>query len=171
MRIWSLHPKYLDTKGLVALWRGALLAKHVLEGKTKGYKNHPQLNRFKKLNKPAEAINQYLSVVYAEASNRGYNFDGNKIDWNFKACQTTVTKEQVEYETAHLLKKLELRDKEKFKAAHMQTSYDLHPKFIVIEGKIEDWENWEKAQGTRNKVQASNKRKGRSNPRERAKIS
>jgi len=46
MRIWSLHPKYLDTKGLVALWRDALLARHVLQGKTTGYKNHPQLNRF-----------------------------------------------------------------------------------------------------------------------------
>ena len=40
MRIWSLHPKYLDAKGIVALWRETLLAKHVLEGKTKGYKNH-----------------------------------------------------------------------------------------------------------------------------------
>jgi hypothetical protein len=140
MRIWSLHPKYLDTKGLVALWREALLAKHVLEGKTKGYKHHPQLDRFKRLNKPAEAINQYLSVVYAEASSRGYNFDKKKIDWNFKSFQTTVNKEQVEYETAHLLKKLKLRDKEKFKAVNMQTSYDLHPMFTVIEGKIEDWE-------------------------------
>jgi len=44
MRIWSLHPKYLDSKGMVALWREALLAKQVLLNKTKGYKNHPQLN-------------------------------------------------------------------------------------------------------------------------------
>ncbi len=49
MRIWSLHPKHLDAKGLVALWREALLAKHVLEGKTVGYLNHPQLNRFKRI--------------------------------------------------------------------------------------------------------------------------
>lgn len=50
MRIWSLHPKYLDTKGLVALWRETLLAQHVLSGKTKRYKNHPQLARFKNVN-------------------------------------------------------------------------------------------------------------------------
>ena len=31
MRIWSLHPKYLDAKGVVALWRETLLAKNVLE--------------------------------------------------------------------------------------------------------------------------------------------
>jgi hypothetical protein len=53
MRIWSLHPKYLDSGGLVALWRESLMALHVLEGKTKGYKNHPQLARFKKAKKPA----------------------------------------------------------------------------------------------------------------------
>ena len=38
MRIWSLHPKYLDTNGFIALWRKALLAKKVLEGKNKGYR-------------------------------------------------------------------------------------------------------------------------------------
>ena len=38
MRLWSIHPKYLGTKGLVALWREALLAQKVLQGNTKGYK-------------------------------------------------------------------------------------------------------------------------------------
>ncbi len=36
MRLWSLHPRYLDAKGLVALWREALLAQAVLKGQTKG---------------------------------------------------------------------------------------------------------------------------------------
>lgn len=52
MRLWSIHPQYLDAKGLLALWREALLAKHVLEGSTKGYKNHPQLIRFKETDNP-----------------------------------------------------------------------------------------------------------------------
>jgi hypothetical protein len=78
MRIWSLHTKYLDSKGLVALWRETLLAKHVLEGKTKGYKNHPQLNRFKALKNPIDGINEYLSMVYFEAKQRGYNFNKEK---------------------------------------------------------------------------------------------
>jgi len=30
MRLWSLHPRYLDAKGLVALWREGLLAQKVL---------------------------------------------------------------------------------------------------------------------------------------------
>jgi len=77
MRIWSVHPKYLDSKGLIALWREALLAKKVLEGKTKGYKNHPQLKRFKNSNDALNCINQYLTSVYEEALNRGYNFSKN----------------------------------------------------------------------------------------------
>jgi hypothetical protein len=67
MRIWSLHPKYLDVKGLVALWRETLLARHVLLGKTKGYRHHPQLARFKACKDPVSAIDQYLQVVCEEA--------------------------------------------------------------------------------------------------------
>jgi len=66
MRIWSIHPKYLDTKGLVALWRENLLAKNVLEHNTRGYKNHPQLIRSKNSGTPLQAINHYLAAVYQE---------------------------------------------------------------------------------------------------------
>ena len=78
MRIWSLHPKYLDAKGLVALWREALLAQNVLLGKTRGYKNHPQLERFKLYDDSLLAMGFYLKVVYEEAKERGYNFDKHK---------------------------------------------------------------------------------------------
>lgn len=84
MRLWSLHPSLMDTKGLVALWRESLLAKNVIENKTKGYRNHPQLIRFKKVNDPVDAINCYLSEIHKEAIKRKYNFDKSKIDWNFK---------------------------------------------------------------------------------------
>lgn len=47
MRIWSLHPQYLDRQGLTAGWREGLLAQKVLTGTTKGYRNHPQLRRFR----------------------------------------------------------------------------------------------------------------------------
>ena len=79
MRIWSLHPKYLDNIGLIALWRETLLAKHVLSGKTKGYTNHPQLTRFRKESSPIDRIDQYLSVILEESVVRGYNFDRSKI--------------------------------------------------------------------------------------------
>ena len=52
MRIWSLHPGYLDRQGLVACWRESLLAQKVLAGKTVGYTRHPQLARFRVLDDP-----------------------------------------------------------------------------------------------------------------------
>jgi hypothetical protein len=47
MRLWTIHPRYLDSQGLVALWREALLARAVLRGETRGYRHHPQLIRFR----------------------------------------------------------------------------------------------------------------------------
>lgn len=140
MRIWSLHPKYLDSKGIVALWRETLLAKHVLEGKTKGYKNHPQLNRFKKAKYPLDLINQYLSEVYHEALNRNYNFDIRKINWTFKKSKVPVTTGQVNYEVEHLLHKLEKRDYYKYKELKLISTFDNHPIFKLVEGEIEEWE-------------------------------
>ena len=79
MRLWTINFKYLDAKGLVALWREALLAKNVLAGLTKGYKNHPQLDRFYAHENAREAINAYLAEVYAQACARGYKFDAAKV--------------------------------------------------------------------------------------------
>lgn len=140
MRLWSLHPKYLDTKGLVALWREALLAKHVLEGKTRGYKNHPQLNRFKKTKDPVGAINQYLSEVYHEAVGREYNFERKKINWNFGQNKLSVTAGQLSYEVKHLLNKLKIRDPYRHKALKDQQKFDAHPLFKKIAGSVENWE-------------------------------
>ena len=141
MRIWSVHPKYLDVKGLVALWRETLLAKHVLEGKTKGYKNHPQLNRFKKCKDPLAAINLYLSSVYKEAENRGYNFDSNKFNKVSKPIKLNVTKGQLDYEFNHLLIKLNKREPTLYKQLKAGISREPHPIFNVIEGGVETWES------------------------------
>jgi hypothetical protein len=140
MRIWSIHPKYLDAKGVVALWRETLLAKHVLEDRTKGYKNHPQLNRFKECAQPLHAINFYLSVVCEEAETRGYQFDKSKIDWNFDSCKINVTKGQVEYEIQHLKNKLLQRDPVKLKEVTSIKRIETHPLFKVVKGDIETWE-------------------------------
>lgn len=140
MRIWSLHPKYLDTKGLVALWRETLLAQHVLELKTKGYKNHPQLNRFKASANPVGAINFYLSEVYFEAEKRGYKFNRKKINWNFIPSTINVTKGQIDYEAKHLLHKLQLRDPQKFLECGKIKKFEPHPIFKIIKGNIESWE-------------------------------
>lgn len=79
MRLWSLHPSYLDVKGLLALWREGLLAQKVLEGLTKGYTRHPQLVRFRASGHPARYIALYLAEVADEADRRGYHFAREKI--------------------------------------------------------------------------------------------
>jgi hypothetical protein len=140
MRIWSVHPKYLDTKGLVALWREALLAKQVLEGKTKGYSNHPQLIRFKNSGNPLDAINNYLAIVHAEAAIRQYNFDKQKVNWNYNPAFLPVTKGQLKYEVNHLLGKLKTRDSKKYEDVKTLLFFDPHPLFNIIEGDVEDWE-------------------------------
>lgn len=140
MRIWSLHPKYLDSKGIVALWRETLLAKHVLEGKTKGYKNHPQLLRFKNSTQPIPAINQYLSEVYFEATARGFNFDISKFSIPNERQYLPVNSGQLEYEFRHLLAKLKVRDTNLFEKFRNENKIEPHPLFQVIEGEIESWE-------------------------------
>lgn len=140
MRLWSLHPKYLDAKGLVVLWRETLLAKHVLQGKTKGYKNHPQLCRFKKLNKSVETIDQYLDSILKEAIQRGYNFDATKISRPFKKIKIKVTEGQIKFETEHLLKKLKARDNLRYKQFKTIVNAEPHPMFRIVKGEIENWE-------------------------------
>src|SRR5690554_2287451 len=97
MRIWSLHTTLLDTKDLDALRREKLVANYALEVKTKGYTNHPQLNRFKATDIHIFAINYDLSEVQKEAEKRGYNFNKNKINWNFQPIRIIVNDKQVEY--------------------------------------------------------------------------
>ena len=110
MRIWSIDLKYLDSKRLNAVWRETLLAKKVLEGKTKGYKNHPQLNRFKAHKEPLKAINLYLLYIYQESLNRGYKYNKNKINWDLISnCQINtipVSTGQISYDLKLLENKL-----------------------------------------------------------------
>lgn len=143
MRIWSVHPKYLDSKGLVAVWRETLLAKHVLAGKIKGYKNHPQLIRFRNSDNPVARIDQYLAGILEEALSRGYQFDKKKINLNFVPGTIQVTDEQMAYETKHLLKKLKTRDPEKFSKLSIHDTFEPHPLFEVIRGGTEPWEKTE----------------------------
>jgi hypothetical protein len=140
MRLWSLHPSYLDSKGIVALWRESLLAKKVLEGKTKGYRHHPQLIRFQNTENPLFAINYYLWQIYEEAFNRGYSFDKNKIDSNFVLVSIPVTTEQIKFEFEHLLGKLKIRDENKYNEIKDENSIRINSIFTVIKGEIESWE-------------------------------
>lgn len=91
MRLWSLHQRYLDGKGLTAAWREALLARAVLSGQTRGYRAHPQLVRFRDCRAPLDAINGYLHGLFAEACARGFAFDGGKLPTKRPLARLTVT--------------------------------------------------------------------------------
>ncbi len=145
MRLWSIHPRYLDAKGLVALWREALLAQKVLAGQTKGYKHHPQLNRFRLQQNPQKSIGIYLSRIAVEAEMRGYNFNKSKInrpDFSGGPPEMTVNSGQIEYERKHLIKKLEKRDPEWLEKVKHEQLWQPHPLFNVKDGPVEDWEKY-----------------------------
>jgi hypothetical protein len=140
MRLWSLHPRYLDAKGLVALWREALLARAVLKGETAGYRNHPQLKRFKEAIDPLECIDSYLSAVFEEAVARGYSFDRSKLGSASLEKAIDLSEGQLAYEIAHLGRKLMIRDPERCAALDRLTRAEPHPLFRLVPGGIADWE-------------------------------
>jgi len=140
MRLWSLHPRYLDAKGLVALWREALLAQKVLAGGTRGYRNHPQLARFKRLRDPAGAVAAYLKAVHAEATTRGYRFDAAKIGPAARRVRIPVTRGQLAYELAHLKAKLARRNPAAHGRIGSLSRPQAHPLFRITAGDVEAWE-------------------------------
>ena len=140
MRLWTLHPQYLDAQGLVALWREALLAQAVLKGQTRGYINHPQLNRFKAVPNPQAAIAVYLQNVHAEATQRGYHFDVTKFQMTENVALIEATQGQLDYEWAHLRAKLQARSPAVFgNIAHIAQPH-VHPLFRLVDGGIAEWE-------------------------------
>ena len=139
MRLWSLHPKHLDAQGLVALWREGLLARAVLHEQTRGYRNHPQLERFKAHAQPKRAIDAYLAVVQDDATARGYNFDRCKLGRIHRVAAIAVERGQLEHERMHLLAKLVLRSPP-LHQRWCDAPLDVHPLFEPIEGGIAAWE-------------------------------
>jgi hypothetical protein len=139
MRLWSLHPSVLDRAGLVALWREGLLAQKVLLGRTKGYRFHPQLQRFRETRDPVGAISRYLWPVVAEARKRGYSFDSSKIARKRSRVSLTVTTGQLEFERQHLSRKLWRRDRDTLRRIGSAT-LPPHPMFRVVDGSLEPGE-------------------------------
>lgn len=148
MRLWSIHPKYLDAQGISGQWREALLAQKVLQGRTKGWRNHPQLIRFKEHRNYMDAIGYYLLKIYEESVNRNYIFNKNKIiKTNVNPAKIQITSNQIEYEYKLLMERLKKRSPIKY---NENLGKDViifsHPLFVIVEGDIELWETgyWKK---------------------------
>lgn len=145
MRLWTLHPVHLDRQGLTALWREALLAQAVLAGRTRGYRHHPQLERFQQVDDPLGTLAAYLDEVRAEATRRGYSYDPSRIDDVPRAATTIdATTGQVALEHRHLAAKLARRspgDAGRLPTDPQQVR--LHPLFRLVDGPVAGWERAE----------------------------
>ncbi len=124
----------------MALWREALLAQAVLRGETRGYRSHPQLDRFKNHPRPLAAIAVYLQAIYAETVARGYAFDKDKIQDAAEPAMLLVTSGQLDYEWRHLMKKLKTRNFSLYQKWQETMMPEPHPMFEVRVGDVEPWE-------------------------------
>ena len=140
MRLWSIHPKYLDPQGLVALWREALLARAVLRGETRGYRHHPQLERFYGHSSPRLAINAYLALIHDEALARSYEFDRGKIGPVRTVSPIPLATGQLRFEWQHLLRKLSVRNPPVFAQWRSIAKPECHPLFETRSGPVASWE-------------------------------
>jgi hypothetical protein len=140
MRLWTLHPRYLDSQGLVAVWREALLARAVIARETRGYTRHPQLIRFLETQSPLDNVNRYLNGVYKEAARRGFEFDAAKLSDTPRGRRLPETSGQLEYEWAHLLAKLRVRAPVKFEELAGEGTPQPHPLFRIVPGPLRPWE-------------------------------
>lgn len=140
MRLWTIHPQHLDARGLVALWREALLAQKVLQGGTRGYRQHPQLHRFLAMPRPAAALARYLAAVHEESVRRGYRFDATKIGPARFRGTIAETRGQLLHEWAHLRRKLAQRDPARFRSSQSITEPEPHPLFRIVPGEMREWE-------------------------------
>lgn len=163
MRVWSLHPRYLDNKGLSGLWCETLLCQKVLLGQTKGYTKHPQLDRWRACAAPVAAIGAYLRVVHAESVRRGFKFDSSRIAAAAAAdalaapshagagaqqpgaaqpppLRIEVTAGQLAYEWAHLRRKLAARAPQVLAEHSGVAQPEPHPAFVVVPGPVAGWE-------------------------------
>src|SRR5262245_44317575 len=136
MRLWTLHPKYLDARGLVAAWREALLARAVLRGRTRGYRQHPQLARFRARPDPVACVNAYLRGIYDEAHRRGYRFDPRRVGRPLTRRRIPETAGQLAYEWTHLKRKLVVRDAERHQALVRARRPRAHPLFVIGPGPV-----------------------------------
>jgi hypothetical protein len=140
MRLWTVHPRYLDAKGLVAAWREGLLAQKVLLGGTKGYRKHPQLVRFQTHEDPVGLMATFLAGIAEEAERRGYRFDITKISQRRFRGRLHETKGQLLYEWEHLMAKLQVRAPKLHLEYRAVLKPEPHPVFRIVSGKVRAWE-------------------------------
>lgn len=118
-----------------------MLALEVLKGNTKGYRHHPQLDRFRAEREPVESMKCYLRHIYQESIERGYHFNPGKIADTKQVPLLKVTSGQLSYELKHLKGKLRIRNPSMLKKLKGIDIPEPHPLLRIVAGDIEEWES------------------------------
>lgn len=140
MRLWSIHPRYLDPAGLCGLWREALLAQRVVEGRTLAYRRHPQVCRLLQEDDPPGAMHAYLQGVWEEGDSRGYCLDRARITPCTSSAPMAAPQGQLEYELVLLALKLRLRNPAFLDALPRVEEVEPHPSIRPVPGGAAWWE-------------------------------
>lgn len=164
MRLWTIHPTFLDNEGLHGLWREGLLAQKIIEDPTHGRSNNPQIARFRNHVSPISILGAYLWTVGHEGMERGFKYNVARIEdppmlgsimvpkGSSGDPRIPVTEEQIRFEFDHLFSKLEERDPvslEKILNYSVQSTIKyredfrlkaINPAFRIVVGPIESWE-------------------------------
>ena len=152
MRLWSIHPNLLDRAALVAGWREGLLAQKVLRGLTKGYRTHPQLERFRTLPDPVAGIATWLHGLADAADARGYRFDRTRVVLPPGDERLELTDGQLALEWQHLRVKVTARDPEWLDRLDRLDQRGTagprpHPMFELVPGPVAAWEHAPRPEG------------------------
>ena len=107
---------------------------------TRGYRHHPQLQRFQAHASPRFAINAYLAAIHSEATARGYAFDKRKIGPVRSVDSISATTGQIAYEWQHLMAKLAVRNQALRRHWRKVRKPLCHPLFKPVPGAVEQWE-------------------------------
>lgn len=115
-------------------------AHKVLRGATRGYRHHPQLIRFQAQLDPVPAVATFLASLADEAARRGYKFDRTKITRRRFTGRISETRGQLQYEWAHLKRKLRMRAPAIYREFRGLVAPKPHPLFRIIPGGVREWE-------------------------------
>ena len=83
-----------------------------------------------------------MRLVLIESEKRGYHFDKTKLPVQCIPVDFIMESQgQLDYEWQHLLKKLRVRNPDRFRSVSNVKSPDPNPIFRIVPGGISSWES------------------------------
>lgn len=135
MRIWTLHPRYLDDATLREAWRDGLAARRRLVAGSKGRPTDPLIHAIAACKHPVRVIDAYLSHLHQEAQRRGKAFDRSRIDGARAGAGFAVDSERVRDDWDQLMARMAEREPARHERQAELRRPHCHPAFKRIPGK------------------------------------